>query len=174
MSPDLPRTTFGCRPFWEEVTFMEWQSITLPIELSQTNWEGDSNPQRGLVALTYWAIPIDIGRRIRTFDTQVGKQHRAKQHVIMKFITTLWRHSETRIRSLTFCFSRAFDRFSLIERFASRLCRNNIFYSKNFIVVSPRFELRIPFGQYGSKCASLLNFYEWSFGATANSIHYGE
>jgi|GEM_PF-4565683 len=52
----------------------------------------------------------------------------------------------------------------------SRQCPT--FQYKHIPATSPRLEPGFPLGQYGSKCASLINFSEWSFGASANSIRY--
>src|SRR5688572_17383634 len=60
---------------------------------------------RGGLLLFQTELPRRIGRRIRTFDTQGGKQHPVKRHIIMNSITIPWRHAETLTRSLAFCFS---------------------------------------------------------------------
>ena len=46
----------------------------------------------------------------------------------------------------------------------------NIFMKEHVALL--RFELRFLYRQHGSKCASLLNFSERFFGASAKSIRY--
>jgi hypothetical protein len=62
---------------------------------------------------------------------KVGKQHSVKQHVMMQFIITLWRYTETLIRSLAFCFFLAFFRHSREERFLVPINRDNIFIKEH-------------------------------------------
>jgi len=71
-----------------------------------------------------------IRRRIRTFDTQ-GVENNIELGSMLYLIcnTTLWRHTETLIRSYTFCFCRALSRHSHGERLLSASWRK-YFYQR--------------------------------------------
>lgn len=110
---------------------------------------------------TQLSYPDMSGEGFEPSTHKVGKQHRAKQHVILNFSTTLWRHTETLIRSYTFCFFHALSRHSHGERSLTPIHRSNI-YQRTIVVLSG-FEPKFPLGQQGCKCASLLYFYRAVF-----------
>ena len=142
-----------------------------------------------------------IRRRIRTFDTQ-GVENNIELSSMLYWICsiTLWRYSETHIRSYTSCFLRAPSRHSHGERSLSASWRKYFYQRTNVAllrllipasmphrpswislrsisnwinqVALPGFEPGFLYRQHGSKCASLLNFSERFFGASAKSIRY--
>ena len=113
-----------------------------------------------------------IRRRIRTFDTQ-GEENNIELSSMLYWIcsTTLWRHTETLIRSYAFCFFRAPSRHSHGERSLVPIYRDNIFIKEHLWPYSDS-NWDSLYRQHGSKCASLLNFSERFFGASAKSIRY--
>jgi hypothetical protein len=101
LEPDMPRTTFREMTFFRRGQLRNhgFHSIALPIELSHQKCERDSNPQLACcsVQLSYPCKGKEKDSNLR--PTRCGKQHRAKQHVIPNFNTTLWHHTEMLIRS---------------------------------------------------------------------------